>query len=180
MKAPSFMSISSQLDPGAHRGSDDEPERRTGRRSAETGRAMLASPEERVCFDARRHGVVLARPLSQAVVLAAGGAVLLFQPWPLQLAGAALVVAGALLALRAVWQWERSHLVVTTEKLFVVDGTLRRRASAVRLRSVENLELEQSLPGRLLGYGTLVAGPLEIDHVPEPKNVYRLVERLAG
>lgn len=180
MKAPSFMSISSQLDPGAHRGSDDEPERRTGRRSAETGRAMLASPEERVCFDARRHGVVLARPLAQAVVLAAGGAVLLFQPWPLQLPGAALVVAAALLALRAVWQWERSHLVVTTEKLFVVDGTLRRRASAVRLRSVENFELEQSLPGRLLGYGTLVAGPLEIDHVPEPKNVYRLVERLAG
>jgi hypothetical protein len=50
----------------------------------------------------------------------------------------------------------------------------------VRLRSVENLELEQSLPGRLFGYGTLVAGPLEIDHVPEPKAVYRLVERLAG
>jgi hypothetical protein len=48
------------------------------------------------------------------------------------------------------------------------------------LRSVENLELEQSLPGRLLGYGTLVAGPLEIDHVSEPRDVYRLVERLAG
>ena len=55
-----------------------------------------------------------------------------------------------------------------------------RRSSAVRLRSVENLELDQSLAGRLLGYGTLVAGPLEIDHVPEPRNVYRLVERLAG
>jgi len=141
---------------------------------------MLASADERVCLDARRHGVVLARPLAQAVVLAVSGAVLLFQPWPLQLPGAALVIAGALLALRAVWLWERSHLVVTTEKLFVVDGTLRRRSSAVRLRSVENLELEQSLPGRLLGYGTLVAGPLEIDHVPEPRDVYRLVERLAG
>jgi hypothetical protein len=70
--------------------------------------------------------------------------------------------------------------VITTEKLFVVDGTLRRRASAVRLRSVENLELEQSLPGRILGYGTLVAGPLEIDHVPQPRSVYRLVEQLAG
>jgi hypothetical protein len=45
---------------------------------------------------------------------------------------------------------------------------------------VENLELEQSIPGRLLGYGTLVAGPLEIAHVPQPRNVYRLVERLAG
>jgi hypothetical protein len=70
--------------------------------------------------------------------------------------------------------------VITTEKMFVVDGTLRRRASAVRLRSVENLELEQSLPGRILGYGTLVAGPLEIDHVPQPRSVYRLVEQLAG
>ena len=141
---------------------------------------MLASPEERVCFDARRHGVVLARPLAQAVVLAGSGGILLSQPWPLQLPGAALVVAAAAIGLRAVWCWERSHLVVTTEKVFVVDGTLRRKASAVRLRSVENLELEQSLPGRLFGYGTLVAGPLEIDHVPEPKAVYRLVERLAG
>ena len=88
------------------------------------------------------------------------------------------MVFGALVSLRAVWRWERARLVVTTEKLFVVDGTLRRRASAVRLRSVENLELEQSLPGRLLGYGTLVAGELEIDHVPEPRRVYGLVERL--
>ena len=141
---------------------------------------MLALPEERVCFDARRHGVVLARPLSQAVVLAVSGGVLLSQPWPLQLPGAALVVLAALLVLRAVWCWERARLVVTTEKVFVVDGTLRRRASAVRLRTVENLQLDQTLPGRLLGYGTLVAGPLEIDHVPEPKAVYRLVERLAG
>jgi uncharacterized membrane protein YdbT with pleckstrin-like domain len=141
---------------------------------------MLASPEERVCFDARRHGVVLARPFGQALVLAGAGGLLVSLAWPLQVPGALLVIAGALLGLRAVWRWERTHLVVTTEKLFVVDGTLRRRAAAVRLRSVENLELEQSLPGRLLGYGTLVAGPLEIDHVPEPRNVYRLVERLAG
>jgi uncharacterized membrane protein YdbT with pleckstrin-like domain len=141
---------------------------------------MLADAHEEVCFDARRHGVVLARPLAQAVVLAGSGGILLTQPWPLPLPGAALVALAALVCLRAVWCWERAHLVVTTEKLFVVDGTLRRRASAVRLRSVENLELEQSLPGRLLGYGTLVAGPLAIEHVPHPRSVYRLVERLAG
>jgi uncharacterized membrane protein YdbT with pleckstrin-like domain len=141
---------------------------------------MLASRDEQVCLDARRHGVVLARPVSQALALALVGGILLAQPWPLQLPGALLLIVAALLTLRAVWKWERTHLVVTTEKLFVVDGTLRRRASAVRLRSVENLELEQTLPGRLFGYGTLVAGPLQIDHVAEPRNVYRLVERLAG
>jgi uncharacterized membrane protein YdbT with pleckstrin-like domain len=113
-------------------------------------------------------------------VLTGSGALLLVQRWPLQVPGAVLIGIAALLCLRAVWRWERNHLVVTTEKLFVVDGTLRRRASAVRLRTVENLELEQSIPGRLLGYGTLVAGPLEIAHVPQPRNVYRLVERLAG
>jgi hypothetical protein len=141
---------------------------------------MLASGDERVCLDARRHGVVLARPFAQALGLAGLGGFLVLQRWPLQLPGALLVIGGAAVALRAVWRWERTHVVVTTEKLFVVNGTLRRRASAVRLRSVENLELEQTLPGRLLGYGTLVAGPLEIDHLPQPKNVYHLVERLAG
>jgi hypothetical protein len=38
------------------------------------------------------------------------------------------------------------------------------------------VEIEQGLLGRLLGYGTVVAGDLEITHVPEPR---RLVERLA-
>jgi len=141
---------------------------------------MLAS-EEQVCFDARRHGVSLARPLAQTALLAAAGAVLLAMPWPpLAVPGAALVVAAAVVCLRAVWLWERTRLVVTTEKVCLLEGTLMRRSSAVRLRSVDHLDLEQSLPGRLLGYGTLVAGPLAIEHVPHPRSVYRLVERLAG
>jgi len=147
---------------------------------AERGLAMLVHPDEQVFLDARRHGVVLARPLGQAAVLAGLGAVLLALPWPLPLPGAALVVVGAAVCMRAVCLWERTRLVVTTEKLLVVDGTLRRRSSSVRLRTVERLELEQSFPGRLLGYGTLVAGSLEIEHVPQPRSVYRLVERLAG
>jgi uncharacterized membrane protein YdbT with pleckstrin-like domain len=141
---------------------------------------MLAE-DEQVCFDARRHGVALARPIAQAAALAIAGGMLLAQPWPpLTVPGAVLVALAAAVCLRAVWRWERTRLVVTTEKVCVIDGTVRRRASAVRLRSVENLELEQNLAGRLLGYGTLVAGALEIEHVPEPRSVYRLVERLAG
>jgi len=158
---------------------DGRRKRRTGAVPAEAGRAMVTHQEE-VCFDARRHGAVLARPLTQAVVLALIGGILLAEPWPLPLPGAALIVVAAAVCLRAVWRWERTHLVVTTDKLCLVDGTLRRRSATVRLRAVENLELEQTLTGRLLGYGTLVAGPLEIDHVPEPRQVYRLVERLAG
>jgi uncharacterized membrane protein YdbT with pleckstrin-like domain len=141
---------------------------------------MLAAPDERVCLEARRHGIVLARPLTRALGIAVVGSLLVVLGWPATLVGAPLLAAGAVLALRAVWKWERTRLVVTTEKVYVVDGTLRRKASAVRLRSIESLGLEQSVPGRLLGYGTLVAGPLELDHVPRPKEVYRLVERLCA
>ena len=54
-----------------------------------------------MCFDARRHGVVLARPFTKALVLAGAGGILVAQPWPLLVPGAVLVLLGALLALRA-------------------------------------------------------------------------------
>jgi uncharacterized membrane protein YdbT with pleckstrin-like domain len=141
---------------------------------------VLADANEEICLEARRHGVVLLRPLFWAIVLAGVGGVVVTLPRPVSVAGAALVALGALVALRAVWKWERTRVVVTTEKVFVVNGTFRRRARAVRLAAVEAVELEQSFPGQLLGYGTVVVGPLALDHVPKPKNVYRLVERLAG
>ncbi len=141
---------------------------------------MLADAHEEICLEARRHGIVLMRPLFWAIVLAGGGGVLVTMPSPVSVAGACVVGLAALVALRAVWKWERTRVVVTTEKVFVVAGTWRRRARAVRLAAVEAVELEQSFPGQLLGYGTVVVGPLALEHIPRPKRLYHLVERLAG
>ena len=142
---------------------------------------MLATPDERVCLEARRHGIVLARPLARAAAVAlAGGLAVGVRWWPLAALGAALLVVAAAFALRAVWNWDQTQVVVTTEKLFVVTGTFRRRAAAVRLAKIGSVEVEQSLLGRLLGYGTIVAGDLEIRYVPAPRRVYGLVERLGG
>ncbi len=91
-----------------------------------------------------------------------------------------LLCVAALLAVAAVLRWDRTHVVLTTEKLFVVHGLLRRRAAAVRLAKVSTVEIEQSLLGRLLGYGTVVAGDLEIECVPQPRELCGLVQRLAG
>jgi uncharacterized membrane protein YdbT with pleckstrin-like domain len=91
-----------------------------------------------------------------------------------------VVAFAAVVTLRAVWKWERTRVVVTTEKVFVVHGTWRRRARAVRLAAVEAVELEQTFPGQLLGYGTVVVGPLTLDRIPRPKRLYHLVERLAA
>ena len=136
---------------------------------------MLASAEEHVYLDARRHGVVLARPLLRALVFALAGWAAFLCGWPISIAGAPLLILAAVLATAAVWRWDRTHVVLTTEKLFVVHGVVRKRAAAVRLAKVGTIELEQSLLGRVLGYGTVVAGELEIGFVSRPRELARLL-----
>jgi membrane protein YdbS with pleckstrin-like domain len=123
----------------------------------------------------RPHGVVLARPLGMAVLLAAVGGSLVALGWPASPFGAVLVAVAALLALRAVWRWERTRVVVTGDELRVVTGTLRQRSATVALSRVGAVEVEQGILGRLLGYGTLVAGDLEVAHVARPRAVARLL-----
>jgi len=137
---------------------------------------MWNEPEERIVVHARRHGIVLARPLARAGAAAVAGGACLVAGWPFSPAGAALLVVAAVAATAAVWRWDRTQVVLTTEKLFVVHGVVRRRAAAVRLERVGAVEMEQSLLGRLLGYGTVFAGELEISYVAGPRG---LVERLS-
>jgi membrane protein YdbS with pleckstrin-like domain len=141
---------------------------------------MLTEADEYVYLDERRHGVILVRPLTRALALAVLGATGLALGWPVSLAGLVLLIVGAMVALVAVWRWDRTRVVVTTEKLFIVHGVLRKQAAAVRLAKVGTVELDQSLVGRLFGYGTIVAGDLEIACVPHPRELCGLVQRLSG
>jgi uncharacterized membrane protein YdbT with pleckstrin-like domain len=141
---------------------------------------MSPDGKERVCLTTRRHGIVLLRAFARSFALLAAGIGLLVLGWPVSVAGAVLAVLAALLALVAVCRWHRTSIVVTTEKLFIVHGIVRRHAAAVRLARIGAVEVEQTLPGRILGYGTLCAGELEIDYVPAPRHVHGLVAELTG
>jgi Bacterial PH domain len=142
---------------------------------------VLVEDHEEVCLEARRHGIVLARPLLWAGLLGSlGGALATVSVPGAPIVGLAIVAFAAAVALRAVWRWERTRVVVTTEKVFVVNGTWRRKARAVRLKAVEAVEFEQTVVGQLLGYGTVVVGPLALEKIPRPKRLYHLLDRLAG
>jgi membrane protein YdbS with pleckstrin-like domain len=136
-------------------------------------------PHERVYLDCRRHGIVLLPALLRGLVIAVAGGFLVSLGWPFPVAGAALVAAAAFSSLRAVWMWERTRVIATDERLALVRGTFRRRTAAVRLQRVGAVEIEQSVLGRLFGYGTLIAGPLEITHVPQPRTLDRLVSSIS-
>lgn len=140
---------------------------------------MRARTDAHVYVDARRHGIVLVRPLGRALVFAALGALGFAVGPPASFAGAVLLLAAGVLAFLAVWSWDRVHVVVTDEEVAVVGGVLRRRARTVRLAHVRRCDVDQSLLGRLLGYGTVVAGDLELPFVPRPRELCRLVQSLA-
>ena len=92
-------------------------------------------PGETVRFQARPHTAALGRPLSRSLLLALAGGVLVGVSRPaLGVVGAVLLGIGALLALRAVLRWDRTSRVVTTEKLLVVHGVARRRATEAARR----------------------------------------------
>ena len=122
----------------------------------------------------------LVRPFVRAAALGAAGAALLLLGWPFIAGAVPLLAFAATSSIVAVWRWERTRIVLTTERLLLLSGTLRRRATVVPLARVAALEVEQTLFGRLLGYGTLVAGDVEIAYVPNARRVYGLVERVCA
>ena len=118
-------------------------------------------------LEAHRHAIVLARPLLRALVLALAGAACFLAPWTAVAAvGAVLLALAAVAAVLAVARWDRTHLILSGDALFVEHGLLHRRTASVALAPGTVVEVERPLLGRMLGYGTVVAGGLEIDGVP--------------
>ena len=117
-------------------------------------------------LEVHRHGIALARPFSRALALALAGAACFLAPWAaVAVAGAVLLALAALIAVVAVARWDRTHLAVTESAFVVEHGFLRRSSASISLKGTV-FEVERTLPGRILGYGTVVAGELEMECVP--------------
>jgi uncharacterized membrane protein YdbT with pleckstrin-like domain len=126
-------------------------------------------------IEAHRHGIALARPFLRALLLALAGAACFLAPWPAVAAvGAVLLALAAVIAVVAVARWDRTHLLVTGNALVVEHGFLTRRTASVSLNGTV-FEIERPLLGRMLGYGTVVAGELEMDYVP--RRLTRLLQQ---
>jgi uncharacterized membrane protein YdbT with pleckstrin-like domain len=126
-------------------------------------------------LEAHRHGIALARPLLRALLLALAGAACFLAPWTVVgVAGAVLLALAAVVAVVGVARWEATHLLVTENALVVEHGFLRRSSASVSLNAAV-FEVERPLLGRILGYGTVVAGELEIDCVP--RRLTRLLQQ---
>jgi Bacterial PH domain len=132
---------------------------------------MKLESGERLLFAVRPHPALLIPALLRAsgVLLAAALALalLLRSSAPdgvriaLDLPVIALAGRSVFRFARAVWQWDRALLALTTRRLFVASprGRLRRAWETIPLGAIRAADVHHSFAGRLLGYGTVTLGP---------------------
>jgi membrane protein YdbS with pleckstrin-like domain len=113
-------------------------------------------PGEELRAEVRRHKIVLAGPLALALLLFGGLVAALFVH-----RAYIAPVAGALFAGAAIWlfwrwlEWRADLWAVTTQRVIDESGVLTVRVVDSPLDTIHNVTCEQTLWGRLLGYGTL-------------------------
>jgi len=125
-------------------------------------------PGEVVAYRTHLHRILFFWP----VVLGLAALGLAFASPP---SGGALLVIALVLAVRAYVHYVSCEFAVTNKRVVIKVGLVRRRTLEMLLSKVEAISVDQTLLGRLLGYGTIVvvgtggtqepferiAGPLE-------------------
>lgn len=128
----------------------------------------LLFDEEVVVIDLKPHWWYFAKVFSALAVAAA--AMIWASRWdesnPVETWGGVLITA--ILVSCALWliirwtKWRSTHLVVTSDRVIFRSGVLLKRGTAIPLERVDNVDVEQTILGRLIKSGDLrveSAGP---------------------
>ncbi len=109
-------------------------------------------PDERVVYRARLHWITFGRPV---VVLLVGLALLFLLGADARPVGGAVVLVGLLLLVPPFVTYRTTEFGVTNKRVVIKTGFVRRHTLELLLRQVEAISVDQSLTGRLLGFGSL-------------------------
>jgi len=119
----------------------------------------VLQPGETIKMIGRLHWIIYLRAI---VVLAAGAKVIVYAPRTgpeteklLEYVGWVIVAVGGLEFLIAMVRRSITELSVTTQRVIYKHGFIRRRTVEMALDKVETVDVDQSIGGRLLGYGTI-------------------------
>lgn len=106
---------------------------------------------ERVVFRTRMHWIAFFSPV----------AMLGFGVWIIgasAMIGSMAVLLGLVLGAAAAADYVSAEYGVTTRRVLIKTGILRRRSVETLLSKVETISVNQGLLGRVLGYGSIVVG----------------------
>ena len=113
---------------------------------------------EKVAYEARQHGIIYTLP----VVLALVSFCAFFLPIDTWI-NACICGVGLLVALFwAISLYGGRQYVVTTNRLIFKRGIINRNSHELLLKKCEGVQVDQSIPGRIFDYGTVVVTTGEV------------------
>jgi uncharacterized membrane protein YdbT with pleckstrin-like domain len=135
-------------------------------------------PDERIVYLARLHWIIF---LKSFLLIAVGAALLWVEP----ITAGVVALLGFLVWLPAFVHYRTSEFGVTTKRVVFKVGFVRRRTLELLLRHVEAILVDQSVPGRIFGYGSVTltgtGGVREIFHnVSSPLELRRRIQGQAS
>jgi uncharacterized membrane protein YdbT with pleckstrin-like domain len=143
-------------------------------------------PDERQIISVHQHPAVLMPPFAAALggVFAAIAASAF--PGDTGTPKLAVLTLMAFLILKAILNagsFSSQYLVVTPQRIIQITGLFVRKAKDMPLTNLDEMTLERSFTGRILGYGTFRIGPESdgqqvIDYVPYPEQLYLEVKAM--
>lgn len=123
-------------------------------------------PGEKLVYRTGVHWSVLFGPAIVAAIFAAPGvAVLVFRDEivakgipanAVEIAGAVLILVGAAIFGYSVIKKNATEIAVTDKRVIIKTGMTSRRSLEIMLAKVESIGIDETLMGRMLGYGTVV------------------------
>lgn len=130
---------------------------------------------EAVLYRTRLHWIVMIMPLLAGLVLAVAGITMLYLAFSgdtgastaigaispaehsaLLWAALSVFILAAIIVLIASWKRSATEMAVTNKRVLVKVGALTHRSIEIMLSKIESVVVDQSLPGRILGYGSIV------------------------
>lgn len=120
----------------------------------------VLQPGETLVYSTTRHWFVYVRAVLCAIVALALLIGFQFVPQDESAAANVLLVASGIVAVVALWFWLRGFIdrattefAVTNRRVIYKDGLIRRRTVEMNIAAVESVDVDQSLLGRIFGYG---------------------------
>ncbi|HEX9443995.1 MAG TPA: PH domain-containing protein [Candidatus Binatia bacterium] len=138
-------------------------------------------PDETIVYRVRLHWIIF---LKSIFIILVGIALLAVYP-NTPIAGGAAILFGLIVGIPAFVRYKTSEFGVTTKRVIVKIGLLRRRTLELLLRQVEAILIDQTVSGRLFNYGSVTltgtGGVREVFHnVSSPLELRRRIQGAAA
>lgn len=138
---------------------------------------------EAVTYKAQLHWVVFVKPAVITLVLACLAVLLFYYSYGWAGAGS-LVIAAIPIVVASIGR-SSAEFAVTNKRVILKTGFIQKKTAEMFLHKVESVGLDQSIVGRIVGYGTIVirgtGGTLEpFDRISAPLEFRRQIQEQIG